>query len=162
MVSKAVWAFAAVFAGCVGAVSAQAKSDGDFLKDAIKGDNSEVMLGKLAQKNGGKAVKSFGHTLQKDHAKAKRQAAALARKLGVDVPGDLTDEAIQEQQKLQGLSGAAFDNEFAPYMVSDHQKDVSEFEDEAKSGQGDVANLAKKTLPTLRKHLKLAQSLEQH
>jgi putative membrane protein len=161
MVNKAVWAAAALFAGCVSAASAQAKSDSEFITDAIKGDNSEVMLGKIAEQRGtSKAVKSFGRTLVKDHGKAKREASVVARKLGVDVPNEVSDEAAQEQKKLEGLSGSAFDKEFANYMVSDHQKDVSEFEEQAKAGPGDVSKLAKKTLPTLRKHLKAARSLE--
>jgi putative membrane protein len=161
MANKIVWAVAALFAGCVSAASAQAKSDSEFITDAIKGDNSEVMLGKIAeQKGSSESVKSFGRTLVKDHSKAKQQAAAVARKLGVDVPSDVNDEAAQEQKKLEGLSGSAFDKEFATYMIADHQKDISEFQEQAKAGQGDASKLAKKTLPTLRKHLKKAKSLE--
>ena len=37
-----------------------AKSAQDFIKDAIQGDDSEIMLGQLAQQKGGAAVKSFG------------------------------------------------------------------------------------------------------
>jgi putative membrane protein len=66
------------------------------------------------------------------------------------------------------MSGAAFDKEFVRHMVSDHKKDIKEFEDMAKKGSakgasGDtqkVADLAQKTLPDLRKHLKMAQSLQ--
>ncbi|TPM96683.1 DUF4142 domain-containing protein [Mesorhizobium sp. B2-1-3A] len=163
MASKAVWALVALFSSCLSAASAQAKSDSEFLGDAIKGDNSEIVLGKLAvEKSSSRAVKSFGRALERDHRKAKRQATAVARKVNSRVPNGLTDEATQEQQKLEALSGAAFDREFAAYMVSDHQKDISEFQDEAKAGRGEVAKLAEKTLPTLRKHLKLAQSLKGH
>ncbi|KAA3452138.1 DUF4142 domain-containing protein [Mesorhizobium sp. SARCC-RB16n] len=161
MANKAVWAVTALVAGCISAASAQAKSDREFLTDAIKGDNSEVLLGKIAEtKSSTKAAKSFGRMLVKDHSKAKRQAAAVALKMGVEVPSDVSDEAAQEQKKLESLSGSAFDKEFANYMVSDHQKDISEFEDQAKTGKGVVSKLAKETLPTLRKHLKAARSLE--
>jgi len=44
-------------------------------------------------------------------------------------------------------------------MVDDHKKDISDFKDEAKTGGKVVAKLAKQTLPTLEKHLKIAQSL---
>jgi putative membrane protein len=152
----------AVLAGC-SATSAFAKSDAAFLTKAMKGDNSEIALGKLAvQKGDEKDVRSFGHTLVSDHRNAKRDAAAVAKQLGVPVTGKLTDEAKQERSKLQSLNGQAFDREFVSYMVSDHKKDISEFKDEAASGKGAVPQLAQKTLPTLRKHLHIAESLRTH
>ncbi|MDG4897712.1 DUF4142 domain-containing protein [Mesorhizobium sp. WSM4976] len=161
MSNKTVLAIAVLGVACMTAATAQAKSDKDFLTDAIKGDNSEIMLGNLAaDKGGSKDVRSFGDTLATDHGKAKQQAAAVARRMNVPVTDQMTDEARQGQKKLQGMSGAEFDKEFANYMVSDHKKDISEFEDEAKSGKGSVAKLAKMTLPTLRKHLHIAQSLQ--
>eukprot|EP01035_Chromulina_nebulosa_P014559 gene14559-19263_t len=51
---------------------ALAQNDKAFLRDAIKGDNSEIALGKLAaDKGASEGVKSFGMTLATDHAKAK-------------------------------------------------------------------------------------------
>jgi len=139
---------------------AWAKTDKDFLADAIKGDNSEITLGNLAvQKASGPGVKTFGQTLVTDHTSAKKDAVAAAAKLKVTPPTDMTDEAKAEMAKLNALTGTAFDNEFVAYMVKDHKKDVSDFKDEEKKGGKTVAALAKKTLPTLEKHLKLAQSL---
>jgi putative membrane protein len=44
--------------------------------------------------------------------------------------------------------------------VEDHQKDIAEFEKEARSGNDpDLKNWASKTLPTLRAHLAEAQAL---
>ena len=54
--------------------------------------------------------------------------------------------------------GAKFDKEFAAHMVADHKKDIKEYEKAAKK-QDAVGNYAKETLPTLRKHLETAQSL---
>ncbi|MBZ9974213.1 MULTISPECIES: DUF4142 domain-containing protein [unclassified Mesorhizobium] len=160
MTTHRIFAAVAFAAGIIASNQALAKSDTDFLTDTIKGDNSEVALGTLArQKGDSKGVKAFGQTLVKDHGKAKKQALAVGKKLGVAETDDLTDEATAEMTKLNGLSGAAFDQEFTTYMVSDHQKDIAEFRDEAKTGSSKVAKLAKKTLPTLEKHLKIAQSL---
>jgi putative membrane protein len=44
-------------------------------------------------------------------------------------------------------------------MVEDHQKDVREFEKEAKSSNEQIAGFAKDTLPRLQKHLDTAKSL---
>jgi len=63
-----------------------------------------------------------------------------------------------DYDKMSKLSGAKFDKEFAAHMVADHKKDIKEYEKAAKK-QDAVGNYAKETLPTLRKHLENAQSL---
>ena len=132
----------------------------DFLKKAIKGDNSEIMLGQLAQQRGASAgTRAFGQTLVQDHTQAKEQASALAEKMGVTPPTTPMPEASHEAQKLQGLSGAAFDREFARYMVTDHRKDIGDFQRQADKHDGAVSQLAHQTLPTLHKHLDMALKL---
>jgi putative membrane protein len=144
---------------CGSAASASAKSDKAFLKDAIQGNLGEVSLGQLAQKNGNsEGVRSFGQMLVQDHSASNQKATALAKKEGVTPPTEPKPEAKAEQDKLSKLSGDAFDKEFVNYMVKDHQKDIEEFEKQAK-GSDEVASFAKDTLPTLQKHLQTAQSL---
>ncbi len=134
--------------------------DTAFLTDAIKGDNSEIQLGQLAQtKAASKGVKDFGQTLVTDHGKAKDQASTLAQQANMTVPTEMKPEAKSELQKLQGMSGAAFDKEFVSYMVQDHKKDIAKFQQEA-NGSAPVADMAKQQLPTLKKHLDIAQGLQ--
>jgi putative membrane protein len=141
------------------AASASAKADQAFLKDAIQGNLGEVTLGQLAQKNGNsEGVRSFGQMLVQDHSASNEKATELARKENVTPPTEPKPEAKAEQNKLSKLSGDAFDKEFVTYMVKDHEKDIKEFEKQAK-GSDMVASFAKDTLPTLQKHLKTAQSL---
>jgi putative membrane protein len=59
---------------------------------------------------------------------------------------------------LKLLSGESFDRSFAKSMVKDHQDDIKEFQKEA-SKNDPAGQLAKETLPTLRKHLHAAQRL---
>lgn len=137
-----------------------ASIDQPFLTDAIKGDNGMIALGQLAQQKGGTdAVKNFGQTLETDHAAGKQQASDLAQQAGMAVPTGMTDMATQAKQKLAGLSGAAFDKAFIPMMIDDHTKDIAKFENQAQSSDIQTAQLAQQTLPTLRKHLQIAQGL---
>ncbi len=137
-----------------------APSPQDFIKEAIQGDNSEIMLGQLAQQKGGSdKVKSFAQMLVDDHTRAKQEASDVASKLGVEPPADPAQEAKDENTKLSKMSGGDFDKEFAAYMVTDHLKDIATFHDEAKADQGPAGQLAGKTIPTLQKHLQVAQSL---
>jgi putative membrane protein len=141
--------------------SDKAQGDKAFLSKALEGDNAEMMLGRIAQEKGASAkVRDFGKTLQTDHSSAKAKLLPVAEAHGVTDSGSFPAEATNEEQKLRGLSGAAFDKEFARYMVEDHRKDIADFEHEAKVGAPSAANLARQTLPVLRKHLRVAESID--
>jgi putative membrane protein len=132
----------------------------EFYTKAVQGDASEMMLGELAAKQGeSEGVKSFGQTLQSDHAAAADKVKQAAAAAGVTVAETPAKEARDEYEKLSKLTGADFDKEFASYMADDHKKDIADFEKAAKSKDPKVAQLARDTLPTLRKHLEMAESL---
>jgi putative membrane protein len=133
-----------------------------FLTDAMKGDNSEVKVGKLAQDMGAsQGVKDFGKMLADDHGKHKDQLAKVAMALNVPTTDETKPEADALYGKLQGLSGAEFDKAFVAGMIEDHKKDIDKYQKEADSSDpAQVTDLAKQTLPTLKKHLQTAQSLQ--
>ncbi len=140
-------------------VAFAAKSPQEFIKDAIQGDNSEIMLGQLAQQKGGEKVKTFGQTLVTDHTLAKQQAGDVAKTLGVAPPSDPMTEAKDEESKLSRMSGKDFDREFAAYMVTDHKKDIAEFQDQASADNGSASALAAKQIPVLKQHLQMAEAM---
>ena len=45
-------------------------------------------------------------------------------------------------------------------MIDDHRKDIGDFRDEAREHHGAVSDLASRQLPTLREHLRIAESLD--
>ncbi|MFA1621291.1 DUF4142 domain-containing protein [Rhizobium mongolense] len=148
---------------CALASAGMAKSDKEFLSDAMKGDNSEIRLGELAaQKGGSEDVRSFGQALVVDHRKAKDEATALAGDLEVKTTSIITVDAQNAVEKLRRLSGPEFDKEFADYMASNHEKAITEFKEKAGEGDRPVPEFARKMLPILQKHLQLAQSLSGH
>jgi putative membrane protein len=60
--------------------------------------------------------------------------------------------------KLAKLQGAAFDRAYAREMVSDHKKDIGEFERASNNLlDTDLKAWATRTLPNLREHLRTAQ-----
>jgi putative membrane protein len=150
---------AAAASALASAAAAQPQADRRFLDEALKGDNSEMMLGQLASERGARpALRDYGRTLHDDHVAARRQVVPLARQAGVSISDQPMPEAAQERRKLERLRGQAFDREFASYMVKDHRKDISDFEKQARK-RGAAAELAKQTLPVLRKHLAMAERL---
>ncbi|HLI21721.1 MAG TPA: DUF4142 domain-containing protein [Stellaceae bacterium] len=140
--------------------AASATAPKDFVTTAIKGDISEVKIGQLAEQQGSTAaVRDFGKTLVTDHTNAEDQAKTTAKQINVTPPDQPTAEAQDEYDKLAKLKGTAFDNEFAQYMVKDHQQDIATFKDEAAAKNGPASTLAEQQLPVLQKHLQMAQSI---
>jgi len=155
-------AAASVFALSTTARAATDNDSANFLKAAIQGDNSEIMLGKMAVNNptASPAVKRYGQLLIKDHTEHLQKAQALAQANGIKPPDGPTMGADTESAKLHLLKGDAFDKEFTQYMMSDHQKDIGDFKKEAARSDGDISKFAQESLPTLRKHLDQALDLE--
>lgn len=116
-------------------------------------------MGKLSQKQGAsEGVRAFGQMLEKGHSDANQRATAVANSVGMAPPTSPNKKQKADFDKMSKLSGVKFDQEFAAHMVADHKKDIKEYEKAAKK-QDAVGNYAKETLPTLRKHLETAQSL---
>lgn len=136
------------------------KAEQQFVKAAIQGDLAEVKMGQLAQQKGASQdVKQFGQTLQQDHSQNLQQAQQLAQQLGITPPSEPNAQQTKTYDRLSKLSGAKFDRQFAKDMVQDHKKDISKYQAEAKK-QGPTAQFAQQTLPTLQKHLQMAESIE--
>jgi putative membrane protein len=139
---------------------ALAESDKAFLSDALKGNNAEIALGRMAQEKGSTdAVRSFGAQLVADHSEAKTQATALAAKLRVQTTDQATPQAKQGMAALQALSGKEFDAAFLRAMIDEHRKEIAAVRDKAQEGKTETSKLAAQTLPVLEKHLKTAEEL---
>jgi putative membrane protein len=150
---------AAVVAWTSGALAAD-KASQKFVTEAIQGNLAEIAVGKLAQQKGqSDGVRSFGAQLVSDHTAANDKAMSVAQSMGVSPPSEPNKKQKAVYDRLSKLSGENFDREFAKAMVDDHKNDIREFEKEAKKKNDPAAEFANQTLPTLRKHLEMAQSL---
>jgi putative membrane protein len=139
--------------------SAEAK----FIKDAAEGGIMEVELGRLAAEKAASAqVKEFGKRMEQDHSKANKELEQLAAKKNIDLPKQLDGKHKAEVDRLAKLSGEKFDREYMQAMIKDHKEDVAKFQREAEKGKDpDIKQFASQTLPTLKKHLELAQTTGQ-
>ena len=138
------------------------KKDRSFMNKAAQGGAAEVELGKLAQeKAANPQVKEFAARMVKDHGEGNAKLTQIASGKGVGLPDGMSKSARGEMDKLNKRSGSDFDREYMKHMVSDHKKDISEFEKQAKSGKdAELKAFAADTLPTLREHLKMARSAQ--
>ena len=142
--------------------TAAADHASQFLTDVIQTNNAEIKFGQAAQDMGStQAVRDFGKMLVDDHTKANDQASQIAKAMNVAVPSGVKPEDMQEFNMATSMKGADFDKDFTSAMVKGHQKAIDKFKQEADSGDpAQVTDFAKQTLPTLKKHLETAQSLQ--
>jgi putative membrane protein len=144
------------------ALGVQAQSDGNsrgFIEQAVRGDNAEMMLGKLAANRAADpAVRDYGRMLYDDHARGRDRAVAVAHELGAAVTDRADGGAMAERDKLEETYGRPFDREFLRYMIADHRQDIEAYRDQAQRG-GPAGRLAADTLPDLQKHLEMAEHL---
>ena len=142
-------------------MSNMSSQDHDFVMDAAMGGLMEVELGRIAaQKGMSDAVKQFGQRMVDDHSKANEKLMSLASSKGMTLPTALDEKHQKDVTKLSAMSGAEFDRAYSRMMLSDHNKDVKEFEKQStKGGDADLKAFASKTLPTLQEHLQMAKAL---
>ncbi|HEX2061468.1 MAG TPA: DUF4142 domain-containing protein [Thermoanaerobaculia bacterium] len=144
-----------------GAISSMVPADKEFVAKAGMAGLYEVQAGNLAlQKAASAEVKAFAQRMVTDHGRGNSELAQLATTKGLALPAELQGEHEQALQHLSTLSGAEFDKAYMQHMVSDHQKDIAEFEKASTTaGDADVKAWAAKTLPILQQHLQQAQEL---
>ena len=145
-------------AGQEGALSA---ADRSFVMEAAMGGLAEVDFGQLAtQKAASADVKQFGQRMVDDHGKANDELKSLATQKNVTLPASLDAKHKATHDRLDKLSGDAFDRAYMREMVADHNQDVAAFAKHAKSAADpDLKAWAGKTLPTLQEHQKMAKEI---
>jgi putative membrane protein len=136
----------------------------EFVAQAGTSGLAEVEMGELgAKKATNGQVKAFAKQIVADHTKANQELVTVSKGKGVQVPSSRTSlhkatiEKFQQQE-----AGKNFDRDYMEQMVQDHKADVELFETAADDEKLDLdlRSYAKRTLPTLRDHLKQAQTIQ--
>jgi putative membrane protein len=135
--------------------------DASFYKNAAEAGIAEVAAGQQAvQKADNQKVKDFGQMMVTDHTKANDELKDLAATKNIKLPTTPSVGQAAEKTKLDVLSGGAYDKSYIRGQIKDHEEVISMFRKEMNSGQdSDAKAWAKKTLPTLEKHLKMARQI---
>ncbi len=134
-------------------------ADIEFVLAASQGGMAEVEIGRLAAERArSEEVKRFAQRMVDDHSKGGDQLKSIAQRKSIALPSALTPKDQALRDRLARLNGDAFDRAYMRAMLSDHQKDVSEFRHESRDGRDpDVKAWATGILPTLEDHLKMAR-----
>lgn len=148
-------------AGQAGAADTSISSKGaDFIKEAAAGNQAEIATAQMAQeKSQSPEVKNLAQMIQQDHQQAEEKLQGIAQSHGVTLPQSGTWTERREASKLNKLSGADFDQQYAKDMVEDHVKDIKKFQKASQNIQDtDVKDYAQTCLATLEKHLTHAEA----
>jgi putative membrane protein len=135
--------------------------DAYFLDQATRRGLAEVVAAQLAERRAARAdVRTFAARVASDHAKVNESLNALARQKQIFPPTTPSDAERQEMSRLEGLRGAAFDQQFLDQQVAMHQRAVSLYRQESQQGTDpDVKSFAAHMLPLLEEQLAEAERL---
>ena len=145
-------------------IAAQALSDQDkrFLQQALQGGTAEMQEARLAQeKAASKDVKDAAAHLERDHTKTIGELKRIASTSGVSVIVESPADRQQLYERLRGLSGKQFDDEYVRAGIDAHRRTIDLFErTEAKTQNPAIKTFASSTLPTLKMHLEMMQAID--
>lgn len=139
------------------------EEDSEFLVDAASGGMMEVEAGKLAiNKASSPQVKEFGQRMVDEHSQANQKLMELAETKNITLPNSMSDK---HQEKVDGLteaSDADFDKEYMNLMDESHMETIEMYEETSENANDtDIKAFATETLPTLRNHHQVAESMKE-
>src|SRR5215472_2487647 len=124
-----------IAAGLLVATSAGAADTGlsmkgsSFIKEASAGNQGQIALAQLAlQKSQNPEIKNLAQMIQNDHQQSQEKLQTIAQTHNVTLNEGLTWSQKREQGKLEKLSGADFDQQYAKAMLEDHVNDLNSFQ----------------------------------
>jgi putative membrane protein len=142
-------------------IANQVDFDQKFVKNAAEGGMAEVKLGQLAaQKATNPDVKAFGQKMVDDHTNLSNQLMPVAQRMGITPPTQLDKKDQAEYDRLNALSGDAFDKAYVQAMVADHKKDLREFKYEASNtNNADLKQVVQQGAQVIQQHYQAVQKL---
>lgn len=106
-------------------------------------------------------VKHFAQTMIDDHTQAEHQLKDLAQSKGAMLPRTIDSTHMDMVNHLESLQGMAFDHQYIQDQLAGHKAAITETQHEADTGNdADVKSFAQQLLPTLQKHLQMAEHLQ--
>jgi putative membrane protein len=132
------------------------------MKNLAEANLAEIEAGKLAaDKAQSPQVKQFGQRMVEDHTKMLDDLKQLAQEKAVELPGSAGMGDRAHTLALRTKSGEDFDKAYMQNMVEDHQKDVQETAELAKSvDDPQLKSAIEKAHGKIQEHLAMAKRIE--
>ncbi len=136
-------------------------ADSTFIRQTIRGNYTEVALGRLAASRATNSqVKDFAERMVSDHNDMNKEWVDLAQDNDMKVTVEFGPAGQQSIDRLEGLSGSAFDQAYMSENIREHEQDLAALERMATSARwAEVRKLSSTGASTVREHLTLAQQV---
>lgn len=143
-------------------------SDAQIAGIVVTANQIDIDAGKLAKaQSKNKDVQAFAQQMITDHSAVNKQAAALAKKLGVkpeesDTSRGLKQAAADTTKKLKGLKGAQYDKAYVDNEVAYHQQVLDAIDKVLipSAQNAELKELINKVRPAIAAHLEHAKHLQ--
>jgi putative membrane protein len=131
------------------------------LKEAAQMNAAVIKVGQLgSQKAQNPDLKRFSEQIEADHKRAQDKLETIAKNHNVELPTTLSAKCQEELSKLQALSGAEFDKEFAKGAVQGYAMGIAKLQEASvQAKEPDVAQYAKDRLARLKRHQERAREI---
>jgi len=131
-----------------------------FVKSAVLGNLTEIELAKMARsKSQDSSVQNFASRVLKDNESARVELTAIAKRKRLGVPTELVYEDEQTLKQGAAKSGTEFVAWYAQQMMAEDERSLALFEGASKLADPELSGFARKMLPTLNEHQRLAAAL---
>jgi putative membrane protein len=133
--------------------------DQHFIKEAAADNQFEIQLGQMVeQKAQNQQVKQLAQEMVRDHQQAQQQLEQVAKQMNMQVPTELEQWQQAKLQHMQRHQGEMMERAFAFDEVGAHHTDILKYSYEAEHAQNEqLKQFAQQTIPTLEKHMQLAE-----
>lgn len=130
-------------------------ADKAFIMKVSQGGMFEVAAGKIAeQKAGEQNIADIGNTEVHDHTLVGAKLLHISTQIGISFPTALNAKFQTRLDRLNSLSGSAFDDAFIEEMKAIHAADGAAFATEAQSGQNRMLrSFAAETVLIVKRHI---------
>jgi lipid-binding SYLF domain-containing protein/predicted outer membrane protein len=135
----------------------------DFLKMASQAGHGELQAAQLAlDRARDPDVKEYARRMIQDHTQANAELQRVAQQKNIILPTEL---AVLDRSRMRLLAAADAQNFDRTYLddfgVAAHRRTIELFRLQAQNGRDpDVMAYARQTLPTLERHLQMAQNMQ--
>jgi putative membrane protein len=136
--------------------------DAEFAMMAAAGGQAEIQMAQLAlQRSQNRDVQKYAQRMIKDHTKNARDLQKIAARKNMTLPTAPTADQMQMMSQLQTATGAEFDRLYMQMAgVTAHTMMRQMFTNQATNGTDeDLRKYARKTIPVIEKHLRMAQEM---
>lgn len=128
--------------------------DRTFAQEAARANLAEIQLGGIAvSKATDTDVRIFAQLMINDHQTSLSELTSISDDRDLDLPNDITPTQQALKDRLQGMSGYAFDTAYMHAQVRAHQATSALFQAEAALGKENrFKSYASKYLPKINSH----------